>query len=442
MLPRLTRRVITYGIDAGQAELRARDVVLEGFGSRCTVWRGDRTGRGEPARLGPLRLQVPGRHSVSNALAAVAVGLELDVPFEAIAAALADFKGAERRFQRVGTVAGVTVVDDYGHHPTEIAAVIAAARAANPRAWCWRSSRTATRGLARCSTSSRPRSPRPTRWCSPTSIPPSEDPIPGVTVEALAAAVNARRAAPVHVVPRVADVAAAVAATGAPGRPGAHDGRRLDRRRRDGRGRGAAARLPAQGRGRSDASGRGASRQALPSRPREAFGQAPVAAAAVWVAARAAIGLAVVAYAAWRGAALVASAGSLRVAHVTVFGNQRLSTGEVLSLLDGLRGRHILGIDLGEWQQRLQSSAWVEEATLRRVLPGDGRSARSASAARWPSAGSASALYLVDANGVVVDEYGPTYADLDLPMVDGLGAAGPGRGDDGRPARVAPWRAA
>ena len=171
--PRLTRRVIAYGIDAEQAELRARDVVLEGFGSRCTVWRRDRSGDGEPVPLGALALQVPGRHSVSNALAAVAVGLELDVPYARIASALHDFKGAERRFERVGSVAGVTVVDDYGHHPTEIAAVIAAARAANPAAWCWRSNPTATRGRARCSTSSRPRSPRPTRWCSPTSIPPA-----------------------------------------------------------------------------------------------------------------------------------------------------------------------------------------------------------------------------------------------------------------------------
>ena len=76
--------------------------------------------------LGDLTLAVPGRHSVSNALAAVAVGLELDVPFATIAAALAEFKGAERRFQTLGVVGGVTVVDDYGHHPTEIAAVLAA----------------------------------------------------------------------------------------------------------------------------------------------------------------------------------------------------------------------------------------------------------------------------------------------------------------------------
>ena len=146
-----------------------------------------------------------------------------------------------------------------------------------------------------------------------------------------------------------------------------------------------------------------------------------------WIVARVVVGLTMVAYAAWRGAALVATAGSLRVTNLTVLGNQRLSTGEVLSLLDGLRGRHILGIDLGEWQQRLQSSAWVEEATLRRVLPATIevriRERRPMAIGRV-----ASALYLVDANGVVVDEYGPTYADLDLPMVDGMGGAGPGKG--------------
>jgi cell division protein FtsQ len=147
----------------------------------------------------------------------------------------------------------------------------------------------------------------------------------------------------------------------------------------------------------------------------------------VWIAARTAIGLAVVAYAAWRGAAFLASAGSLRVAHVTVTGNQRLSNGEVLSLLDGLRGLNILGLELGEWQERLQSSTWVEEATLRRVLPA---TVEVRIRERQPIAIGrvGSALYLVDAHGVVVDEYGPAYAEFDLPMVDGLGSASPGKG--------------
>ena len=113
-------------------ELCAIDVTLEGFGARCTVVRRNRRGGATESTLGTLTLGVPGRHSVQNALAAVAVGLELDVPFDRIAAALAEFDGAERRFERRGVIDGITVVDDYGHHPTEIAAVLAAARAARP----------------------------------------------------------------------------------------------------------------------------------------------------------------------------------------------------------------------------------------------------------------------------------------------------------------------
>jgi len=211
VLPRLTRRVITYGLDADSAELCGRDVVLEGFGSRCTVWRRDRLGKGDAARLGSLGLQVPGRHSVSNALAAIAVGLELDVPFERITSALQEFKGAERRFQLVGTVAEVSVIDDYGHHPTEIAAVMAAARAAKPARvlLAFQPHRyTRTRALMGEFAATLAEADEVVL----TDIyPASEDPIPGITVEALAAATNAHRATPVHVVSSVTDVAAVVA---------------------------------------------------------------------------------------------------------------------------------------------------------------------------------------------------------------------------------------
>jgi len=94
---------------------------MSGFGSSFTALR-----RG--ARLGAVRMQVPGRHSVYNALAAIAVGLELDVPFASAARALSRFKGVDRRFQLLGRAFGAMVVDDYGHHPTEIAATLAAAR--------------------------------------------------------------------------------------------------------------------------------------------------------------------------------------------------------------------------------------------------------------------------------------------------------------------------
>ena len=82
--------------------------------------------------LGTLTLQVPGRHNLQNALAAVAVGLELGLSFERIAAGLREFRGAERRFEVRGEPNGILVVDDYGHHPTEIAAVLAAARTLEP----------------------------------------------------------------------------------------------------------------------------------------------------------------------------------------------------------------------------------------------------------------------------------------------------------------------
>ncbi len=115
------RRVVRYGLDDPDAELTASGLTLEGFGSRAIVAR--RTAAG-PQILGPLDLQVPGRHNVLNALAAIAIGLELRVPYAAIAMALAEFRGAERRFERKGEARGITVVDDYGHHPTEITAVL------------------------------------------------------------------------------------------------------------------------------------------------------------------------------------------------------------------------------------------------------------------------------------------------------------------------------
>jgi UDP-N-acetylmuramate--alanine ligase len=126
LVPRMTRRVITYGFQDSGAVVAARSMELEAFGSQCHVVH---TSRGRTVELGWLHLRVPGRHNLLNALAAVAVGLEVGLPFDRIAAALEDFRGAERRFQLRGEARGVMVVDDYGHHPTEIAAVIAAARA-------------------------------------------------------------------------------------------------------------------------------------------------------------------------------------------------------------------------------------------------------------------------------------------------------------------------
>jgi UDP-N-acetylmuramate--alanine ligase len=120
ILPRVDRKMITYGLSA-EADVSASDVSLVGFEASYVARRGGQ-------RLGAVKLQVPGRHSVSNSLAAVAVGLELDVPFRTIAFALARFRGADRRFQKKGTAFGALVLDDYGHHPTEVLATLQAVR--------------------------------------------------------------------------------------------------------------------------------------------------------------------------------------------------------------------------------------------------------------------------------------------------------------------------
>jgi UDP-N-acetylmuramate--alanine ligase len=120
--PRIEKRTITYGLES-PADLVAASVRLLGLTSRFFVLH-----RGEA--LGELGLRVPGAHNVANALAATAVALDLEVPFGVIQTALANFSGVQRRFQVKGEPAGVLVVDDYGHHPAEIRATLAAARRA------------------------------------------------------------------------------------------------------------------------------------------------------------------------------------------------------------------------------------------------------------------------------------------------------------------------
>ncbi|MBI4442814.1 MAG: UDP-N-acetylmuramate--L-alanine ligase [Acidobacteria bacterium] len=120
ILPELRRRVITYGMDEG-ADLVAEEVFCGAFQSKFNL---KFRGKG----LGNFTLRVPGRHNVLNATAAAAVGLELKIELETIRRALASFGGVERRFQVRGAVEDITVVDDYGHHPTEIRATLEAAR--------------------------------------------------------------------------------------------------------------------------------------------------------------------------------------------------------------------------------------------------------------------------------------------------------------------------
>jgi len=130
LLPRLTRRVITYGFSEA-ADVRGEGATSDGRTARCQVRTFSGTDRSTPER-GELVVGVPGRHNLLNALAAAAMGRELGVPFDRIAEALRGFHGAERRYQIRGSVSGVTVVDDYGHHPTEIAAVLRTAREGAP----------------------------------------------------------------------------------------------------------------------------------------------------------------------------------------------------------------------------------------------------------------------------------------------------------------------
>jgi len=125
VIPKVERRRITYGMSA-QADISAHDIQYDhSFGSTFQVLSGINV-------LGRVTLRVPGKHNVYNSLGAIAAALELDVPFDTIAHALSEFGGAERRFQFKGEEHGITVVDDYGHHPTEIKATLSAARIGAP----------------------------------------------------------------------------------------------------------------------------------------------------------------------------------------------------------------------------------------------------------------------------------------------------------------------
>ena len=135
ILPRVAKQVVTYGLDA-EANIRAENIVADAGRMRFTCVRpGDANG-GATSRL-DITLNLPGMHNVLNALAAIAVATEVGVPDAAIVKALAEFKGVGRRFQRYGEIplpagGGFTLIDDYGHHPVEMAATLAAARGAFP----------------------------------------------------------------------------------------------------------------------------------------------------------------------------------------------------------------------------------------------------------------------------------------------------------------------
>ncbi len=120
LLPQIQRRKITYGLTE-QADLYATAIDVHGCVSEFTVYQ-----RGK--ELGRIRRNSPGRHTIYNSLAAIAVGLELEIEFAVIAKALSRFEGVQRRLQIKGEQQGILVVDDYGHHPTEIRATLDAVR--------------------------------------------------------------------------------------------------------------------------------------------------------------------------------------------------------------------------------------------------------------------------------------------------------------------------
>jgi UDP-N-acetylmuramate--alanine ligase len=120
LIPKVRKRFTTYGLSP-EADFSAQELNPTPSGIECTVIHRDRP-------LGKLRLHLPGRHSATNALAAVAVAHELEIPFSRVAEALDAFTGIHRRFEVKGEPGGILVIDDYGHHPTEIRATIGAIR--------------------------------------------------------------------------------------------------------------------------------------------------------------------------------------------------------------------------------------------------------------------------------------------------------------------------
>ncbi len=200
LLPHIKKRVITYGMSA-QADIHARGLSTCGLKSSFELCRGREV-------LGTVNLPLAGLHNVYNSLASVAVALELGVPFSVIVKALGEFSGVQRRLQVKGEVEGIMVVDDYGHHPTEIRATLSAMRAAWPKRRLvvmfqpHRYSR--TKGLFK-------------EFCTAfhdvdllfmTDIyPASEDPIPGVSTPVLLEKIQAHGQKNVHFVPDMHKIA-------------------------------------------------------------------------------------------------------------------------------------------------------------------------------------------------------------------------------------------
>jgi UDP-N-acetylmuramate--alanine ligase len=209
VLPRVTRRLICYGLNSPRADVTADEVAVAPMSVTARVIRRNPAVPGTSVVLGSLVLNVPGRHNLANALAAVAVGLELDVSFEQIAAGLREFRGAERRFEVRGEPGGILVVDDYGHHPTEIAAVLEAARALGRRIVVVFQPHRYTRTAALLQAFG-PALAGADHVVLTDIYSAGEEPVPGATLAALAASIRSTTAVPLDVVPILDDVPSAV----------------------------------------------------------------------------------------------------------------------------------------------------------------------------------------------------------------------------------------
>jgi len=144
--------------------------------------------------------------------------------------------------------------------------------------------------------------------------------------------------------------------------------------------------------------------------------------ALAWPAIRYGLVALVASLAIYRGVQVSAKAHLLEVNRIVVHGNERLSRGEVLAVLSGLRGESLLWTDLEAWRRRLLSSPWVRDAALRRSLPATVDVVVSERQPIGIGRINGGDMYLVDERGVIIDQYGPQYADLDLPIIDGLAA--------------------
>jgi UDP-N-acetylmuramate--alanine ligase len=223
VLSRVTRRVVSYGLDSPAADLTAADVHLAPMSVTATIRQrqhprlsADLTGADALVTLGALTLNVPGRHNLQNALAAIAVGIELGLPFDRIAAGLRDFQGAERRFEVHGEVKGVLIVDDYGHHPTEISAVLAAAETFRRRIIVAFQPHRYTR-TAQLLDQFGPALARADRVVLTDIYAAGEDPLPGATLDALADAIRRDLPGRVDVARTLDDVVDAVVRIARPG---------------------------------------------------------------------------------------------------------------------------------------------------------------------------------------------------------------------------------